>query len=726
MGELYVAGGGLARGYTGLAGLTAERFVACPFGGGRMYRTGDLARWNGDGNLLFAGRVDDQVKIRGYRVEPGEVEAVLAAHPGVGQVVVLARDQRLVAYVVGEVAGLREHVAGLLPEYLVPSVFVELDELPLTVNGKVDRAALPDPEVGFESGGRAAATPTEEILCGLFAEVLGRDVVPADVSFFELGGDSLAAMRLLARVKSVLGAEVAIGEIFAEPTVAGLARLAGSGGVSRAALTARPRPEILPLSYAQQRMWFLNRLEGSGGAGYNLPLALRMSGDLDVAALEAALGDVADRHESLRTVFPAVDGTPYQLIVEGAEGRPALAVVEAPEHEVPVRLAELAGEIFDLATDLPWRAWLLRSGPDEHVLLLVAHHIAVDGWSMGVLSRDLSAAYMARHQGAAPSWAPLPVQYADYALWQREVLGDPDDPESRITGQLDYWRDTLAGAPEELSLPTDRPRPAVSSFRGGSVPVEVGADVHARLLDVARAGGATLFMVAQAALAVLLSRSGAGTDIPIGTVTAGRGDAALDDLAGFFVNTLVLRARLDGDPTFSELLKRVRETDLAAYAHQDLPFEKLVEVLNPERSLARNPLFQVMFALQNIPTGQSEWGLPGLRIAPVLSGAGEEAARFDLAVTLIERRDEGGAPAGLAGGIQFAADLFDEETARTLAARYARVLAALAADPALPLSRVVVLDPAERSRVVGEWNETSRPVPGVSLVELFAAQVART
>ncbi|MEV6350631.1 amino acid adenylation domain-containing protein, partial [Actinoplanes sp. NPDC051851] len=719
-GEVYICGAGVARGYVARLAMTASRFVACPFGGGRMYRTGDLARRDRDGVLHFAGRVDDQVKIRGFRVEPGEVEAILLGHPDVSQAAVLVRDDRLIAYVVGGTEGLREHAAAVLPDYMVPSAIIGLDALPLTVNGKLDRAALPDPGLDGVSG-RGPATATEEILCGLFAEVLGRGGVAADASFFALGGDSLAAMRLAARIRAVLGAEVGVRALFADPTPAGLARIVGElAGVVRPALTARPRPEILPLSYAQQRMWFLNRLDG---AAYNMPLALRISGDLDVAALEAALGDVAGRHESLRTVFPAVDGTPYQRIVEGAGGRPALTVVEAPETEIPVRLAELARQGFDLATDLPWRAWLLRSGPDEHVLLLVAHHIAVDGWSMGVLSADLSTAYAARRQGDTAHRPPLPVQYADYALWQREVLGDLDDPESLITGQLDYWRTELAGVPEEVALPADRPRPAVSSFRGGTVPIEVSAETHRRLIDLAQQSGTTLFMVGHAALVTLLHRLGAGTDIPIGTATAGRGDAALDDLAGFFVNTLVLRTRLDGDPTFGELLGRVRETDLAAYAHQDLPFEKLVEVLNPERSLSRNPLFQVMFALQNAAPAGLE--LPGLRIGSVLA-QDETTARFDLSVTLVEHRDGAGEPSGMGGVLLFAADLFDEETARTLAARLARVLDQVAAVPTAPLSRVVVLDPAERSRVVGEWNETSRPVPGVSLVELFAAQVART
>ncbi|WP_254807097.1 non-ribosomal peptide synthetase [Streptomyces rapamycinicus] len=737
-GELYLAGAGLARGYTGHPRLTAERFVAAPFAdpGARMYRTGDLARWTADGELVFAGRVDEQVKIRGFRVEPGEIEAVLAAHESVGQVAVVVRedrqgDKRLVAYVVpdGDVdaAGLREYVAERLPEYMVPAALVPLDTLPVTANGKLDRTALPVPEFGGATSGRGPATPVEEIVAGVFGEVLGLDWVDAEASFFELGGDSLLAMRLIARIRAVLGAELTIGELFAASSAAGLARLvdAATGRPHAAALTARPRPEVLPLSFEQQRMWFLNQLEGAGeGAAYNLPLALRMSGELDLVALEAALGDVADRHESLRTIYPASEGVPRQQVLEGAAGRPPLAVVDTTEDELADALTAHAGRGFDVSVDLPWRIRLLRTGPTDCVLLIVAHHIAVDGWSMGVLGQDLETAYTARHQGRLPGWEPLPVQYADYALWQREVLGDLGDPRSVISGQLDHWRRTLAGAPEELDLPTDRPRPAAPSFRGRTLPVEVDAETHARLVELARRGRATMFMVVHAALGVLLSRMGAGTDIPVGTATAGRGDAALDGLAGFFVNTLVLRTDLSADPGFDELLARVREADLAAYAHQDVPFERLVEDLNPTRSLSRNPLFQIMLVLQNLPASQGRWNLPGLRVGPLEATSQESTAKFDLSLTLAERRDSEGDPAGLVGGLLYATDLFDERTVRLLAGRLVRVLEQVAADPGVRLSGIDVLGEGERSRVVGEWNATGRSVSGVSLVELFAARVA--
>nr|ALK27916.1 non-ribosomal peptide synthase [Streptomyces sp. DSM 11171] len=744
-GELYVAGAGLAQGYAGRPDLTAERFVASPFADGaeRMYRTGDLARWTADGELVFAGRSDDQVKIRGYRVEPGEIEAVLIAHESVGQVAVIVRedrpgDKRPVAYVVPRTAdvsaapadavALREFAGARLPEYMVPAV-VLIDALPVTANGKLDRAALPAPGVTGPAGGRGPATPLEEVLCGLFAEVLGVESAGADVSFFDLGGDSLLAMRLIARIRAVLDTELSIRDLFGAPTVAEAARLIGNAeGTARAALVPQQRPDELPLSYAQQRMWFLNRLEGVGeGAGYSMPLALRLTGELDRAALEAALGDLADRHESLRTVFPETDGVPRQLILDPAAGRPPLVVTDTDEDRVDETVAGHLGHGFDLSVDLPWRVRLLVTGPGRHVLLIVVHHIASDGWSMGVLLRDLTTAYAARCEGLAPGWQPLPVQYADYALWQRTELGDLDDPDSLISRQLDHWRRRLAHAPQELPLPTDRPRPAVSSFAGRTVPVDVAPQLHNRLVGVAQRGRATMFMVMHAAVATLLSRMGAGHDIPLGTATAGRGDSALDGLAGFFVNTLVLRTDLSGNPSFTELLGRVRETDLAAYAHQDVPFERLVEDINPARSLSRNPLFQVSLALQGAPQGDG--GLPaagGLRISPLVSDSDADTARVDLSVDLSELRDSQGSPAGITGRFLYATDLFDEGTVAALSRRLVRVLEQVAANPGVRLGDIDVLGEDERSRVVTEWNATARTVDTGTLPELFAAQARRT
>ncbi|WP_143220611.1 non-ribosomal peptide synthetase, partial [Actinomadura sp. CNU-125] len=737
VGELYLAGHGLARGYAGRPARTAERFTANPFHPGRMYRTGDLARWTDGGLLEFAGRADEQVKIRGFRIEPAEVETVLTSHDHIDQAAVIAREdqpgvKRLVAYVIGTATetDLRGFAAERLPDYMVPAAFVRLDAVPVTVNGKLDRAALPAPDYAGATSSRGPATATEEVLCGLFAEVLGLASVGAEDSFFDLGGDSLLAMRLIARIRSVLGAEVGIRDLFAGATVAAMARtVQDEQGGKRAALTARERPETIPPSFAQRRMWFLNRLEEAGaGAGYTVPLALRLSGEVDVPALEAALGDVADRHESLRTIFPDVDGEPRQEILAGAAGRPRLVVSEVGEAALTETVAGEMARGFDLAGEVPWRARLLVVSPDESVLVLVAHHIAVDGWSMGVITRDLGVAYEARvRRGEAPDWVPLPVQYADYALWQREVLGDLDDPGSVVSAQLSHWRDALGGIPDELALPFDRPRTADASFRAGMAPVRVDAGVHARLVEVAQRGGVTMFMVAQAALAVVLSRMGAGTDVPLGTPVAGRGDAAMDDMVGFFLNTLVLRTDVGGDPTFAELLARVRETDLAAYAHQDVPFERLVEDLNPPRSLARHPLFQVALTLQNVPASGVPVELAGLDVSPFGAPTEGMAARFDLSLALTEHRDGDGAPAGIGGQFEFAADLFDDATVRALSDRLVRVLEQVAADPRTRVRDLEVLSPEEWRRVVRDWNDTSRPLPsGASLAELFEGQAVRT
>ncbi|HEY7143387.1 MAG TPA: amino acid adenylation domain-containing protein, partial [Streptosporangiaceae bacterium] len=487
VGELYVAGPGLARGYLGRAGLTGSRFVACPFGGRgeRMYRTGDLVRWGADGQLVFAGRADDQVKVRGFRVELGEVEAVLAAHPLVGRAAVVVRedrpgDRRLAGYVVAaagrrgaglDVAGLRAFAAARLPDYMVPPALVVVDELPLSASGKLDRAALPVP--GYGAGGAGGYVPpgteAERVLAGVWADVLGAERVGVDDSFFDLGGHSLLAVRLISRVRAVAGAEVSIRDLFAAPTVAGMAGLLGGGGAVRPALAvAAGRPERVPLSFAQQRLWFISQLEGPS-ATYNIPVAVRLAGGVDTAALRAALADVVGRHEALRTVFPQVDGTPFQRVVDPGRAGEVLEVRRAGAGEFAGEFAAACVHAFDLTAELPVRAWLFEVAGGERVLLVVVHHIAADGWSFGPFSRDLGVAYRARVAGGAPGWAPLPVQYADYTLWQRDLLGEEDDPGSLMAGQAGFWRQALAGLPEELALPADRPRPPVPSYRGGTV-----------------------------------------------------------------------------------------------------------------------------------------------------------------------------------------------------------------------------------------------------------------
>ncbi|PPK63652.1 non-ribosomal peptide synthetase [Actinokineospora auranticolor] len=714
-GELYVGGYLLGRGYVNRPDLTAARFVANPFGDGRLYRTGDLVRWAGDGTLDFVGRADNQVKIRGMRLELEEVEAALLSHPGVRSAVVTTRhtptgSAYLAAYVVpeGPVADLGEWAKNTLPEYMVPSAFVELDALPITANGKVDRRALPEPVL--ETGDRRAPrSPREELVAGIFADLLGVDSVGSDDNFFALGGHSLLATKLVSRVRTVLGVEPTIRDVFEAPTVAGLVSRLPLSGVARPALTRRERPERLPLSFAQQRLWFLFRMEGPSST-YNIPLTARLRGEVDADAFRLALRDIAGRHESLRTVFPVWDGVPYQRILS--------------DVDVPFEVADAGSDVdslvaaaveygFDLSAEIPLRVWLFRLSAEESVVVLLVHHIAADEWSTAPLLGDLASAYSARRSGTRPEWTPLPVQYADYALWQRELLGSEDDPTSVVSTQVDHWRSALAGMPEELALPADRPRPAIASYRGGEVRFDLSGDALRGLRSAARASGATLFMTAQAAVAALLSRLGAGTDIPLGSPIAGRTDEALDELVGFFLNTLVLRTDVSGDPSFAELLGRVRETDLAAYAHQDVPFERLVEILNPTRSMGRHPLFQTLVVFHD--ADDRDLGLPGVSTAAQVAEV--TTARFDLTFTFTELAD------GISGTVEYADDLFDRATASLLATRLVRLVEAVAADPALPVSAVDLLSAGERRDLLAFPDA---PAVATTVIESIFAQAART
>ncbi|MEV6943131.1 amino acid adenylation domain-containing protein [Streptomyces sp. NPDC051172] len=609
---------------------------------------------------------------------------------------------------------LRDHLVALLPDFMVPSAVVVLDRLPLTRDGKLDRAALPAPPTAAAPQTHAPRTPHEEVLCVLFADLFGLpDVGPRD-SFFALGGHSLLALRLLGRIRA-LGVELTLRDVFLAPTPAELARsLAGAGAAVRPAPRPTPRtgPEEAPLSSAQRRLWFLHRLEGPSAA-YNIPLAVRLTGaGLDVEALRGALADVVTRHEILRTVYPDADGLPCQRLLGSA--MPDLPVEQVAAAELPRALGRLAGEGFEISEHVPFRAHLLVLGPEDHVLLLVLHHIAADGWSLDPLLLDLAAAYRARLAGREPDWAPLPVQYADYCVWQHEVLGEDQDR------QLDHWRRALAGLPDELPLPADRPRPARATHQGGDIPVRLDADLHRRLRALAGETGTTVFMVVQAGLAALLTRLGAGTDIPLGTPVAGRADEALDDVVGCFLNTLVLRTDTSGDPSFRELLARVRETDLAAYAHQELPFEQLVEALNPPRSLARHPLFQVMLAFR--PTAEPRLDLPELhaRTLPVETGA----TKIDLTFNLGEHRAPDGSPNGIEGILQYSADLFDRGTAEDLAARLERLLRAAARHPDRAVAAHDILDDRERHRLLTEFNDTARYVPDTTFPRFFEARAA--
>ncbi|MBP2406788.1 amino acid adenylation domain-containing protein [Streptomyces syringium] len=550
-----------------------------------------------------------------------------------------------------------------------------------------DRTA--DEEHGSgESGGRGPRTVQEELLCGLFARVLNVPHVGVDDNFFALGGHSLRAAQLLSRIRSVLGVELGVRELFSAPTVAGLAGRLAEGMAARPAVVARRRPEVLPLSFAQQRLWFLDRLEQS--PTYNAPFAFRVRGGVDGEALQAAVGDVVARHEALRTVFPATEGEARQVVLAPDDAVVKVAVVSCAVEDLPAVVQESAFAAFDLAVELPLRVTLFSAAHDDHVLLLTLHHIASDGWSEAPLLRDLSTAYRARTEGRAPEWQALPVQYADYALWQRELLEDIGAQQS------EFWTRTLADLPQELALPTDRPRPAQASHTGGIVHFHLPAELHTRLESVALTHGTTLFMALQAALATLLTRLGAGTDIPLGTATAGRGDQALDDLVGFFVNTLVLRTDTSGDPTFSQLLQRVREADLAAFAHQDLPFEQLVKELNPDRTAARHPLFQTMLVLQN--NAEAVLDLPGTTVTP--RAFDTAPTKFDLGWSFAEQRDAAESPAGIAGTLQFATDLFDHSTAACLPRVLERLLDAVATSPDVAVGSLEIFESAEQERVL--------------------------
>ncbi|MFI7367324.1 amino acid adenylation domain-containing protein [Streptomyces sp. NPDC050149] len=735
VGELYLAGRGVARGYTGLPGLTAARFVADPFDaeGGRMYRTGDLVRWTEDGQITYVARADNQVKLRGYRIELGEIEGVLACCDGVADSFAVVRedapgDRRLVAYVVPangarpESADLARVVGRSLPAYMVPSAFVLIEALPLTLNGKVDQRALPEPAHHVPVPGRAARTAREEILCALFADVLGLDAAGADDDFFALGGHSLLATRLAARIRTALAVEIQVRAVFEHPTPAALAAALNGAEEARAPLErARRRPDPLPLSFAQQRLWFLNRFEGPS-ATYNVPMVLRLDGPLDADALQSALADVVERHESLRTVFPETDGVARQLVLDASGADLDLTPRDTGPDRLDDVLATEVAHTFDVSAELPVRARLLRLGAETHVLVLLVHHIAGDGWSLAPLARDLGEAYRARAEGEEPSWTELGVQYADYTLWQRALLGSEDDPTSQAARQLGFWHTALADAPDLLALPYDRPRPAVTTYRGDAFAFPVDADTHRALADLARARGCSLFMVLQAALAVLLSRHGAGEDIPLGTAVAGRTDEALDDLVGFFVNTLVLRTDLTGDPTFAEVIDRVREFDLAAYAHQDVPFERLVDALSPARAQNHHPLFQTMLVLQN--QADTTVDLRGLTVTqqPVHTGI----SKFDLTFTFTETRDGAGRPAGLGGVLEFSTELFAHTTAHALAARLSRLLASLAADPGRRVHSAVVLDAAEQESVERASHGPVRSVATRTASAAFRAQAAGT
>ncbi|MGN2641701.1 non-ribosomal peptide synthetase [Nocardia takedensis] len=741
-GELYLSGAAVTQGYLNRPALTSDRFVANPFGqpGERMYRTGDLVRRVEDGGAIEClGRVDFQVKVRGFRVELGEIDNALTAHPSVDFAATLGKSlpsgqTALVSYVLPQrghtvdVAELAAAIGESLPAYMIPASIIVLDEIPLTPVGKLDRKALPEPVFATREF-RAPSTPTEQVVAEVFGALLfgeGEGAVGADDDFFELGGNSLLAAQASARIGSALDVRLPVQVMFEATTVAALAeRIEQQAGTPAGrALHPVARPEHIPLSYAQQRMWFLNRFDPDSAVN-NIPVAVRLSGRLDLAALRAAVTDLVGRHEVLRTVYPEVDGVGVQevLAVEDPAAAPELPVVEATEDRVPALVAETVLGGFDVTATPPFRLRLIRVAPEEHVLVSVVHHIAGDGFSMGPLTRDLMTAYAARAQDAAPGWSDLEVQYADYAIWQRETLGVEEDPESLLRAQIDYWRAELAGLPEQLDLPADRPRPAVASNHGATLRASVDADLHAALREIGARHNATLFMVVHAALAVLLARLSGTRDIAIGTPVAGRGEAALDDLVGMFVNTLVLRTDVDPGAGFGDLLGRVRASDVNAFGHADVPFERLVELLDPARSQARHPLFQVLLVLQNLaPTALT---LPGLTASAVEMSV--PLAKFDLQLEVVEATGPDGGPGGLSLAFTYATDLFDESTVRALSDRFALVLAAIAGDRPVAVGDIALLDERELHRALRDWNNTAASVDSTgTLVGDFDTRAALT
>ncbi|HEX2225193.1 MAG TPA: amino acid adenylation domain-containing protein, partial [Thermoanaerobaculia bacterium] len=737
-GELLLGGVGLARGYLGRPDLTAAAFVPSPFGdepGARLYRTGDLARTLPDGAVEYLGRIDHQVKIRGVRIEPGEIEALLPGIPGVAAAAVvvppgLAAVRRLVAFVVPQPeaaldpAVLRRQLQGQVPEAMVPSAWFVLDALPLTSNGKVDRRALillaGEPAQG-EVPAVSPRTQTEQILAGIWSQLLGRAGIGVLDDFFELGGHSLLATRVMSRIRQAFGVDLPLRQIFQWPTVAGLAaRIEAEGATARNVeppLLAVPREDNLPLSLAQERLWFLDQLD-PGSPAYNIPAAVRLTGPVDEAVLERCLEEVVRRHEAVRTTFEMAEGLPVQRIAAAVSWRlPVvdLSALSDGRREEEARRLALAESLqpFDLARGPLLRALLVRESPHRRALLLTLHHIVSDGWSMGVLVGEITVLYPVLARGERSPLPDLPVQYADFAVWQRRRLAG-----EVLERQSEFWRRTLAGAPQVLELPADRPRPAAQSFRGAQVGFEISADCGVALRALARRESATPFMVLSAAFAALLGRWSGQQEVVLGTPVANRTRPEIEGLIGFFVNTLALRHDLHDDPSFLELLARVRAAALDAFAHQDLPFEKVVEEVQPQRDPSRSPLFQALLILQNTPAPWPD--LPEVKVAE-MEVAGS-TAKFDLTLSLAEGR-----AGSFAGTLSYAADLFERPTMLRLLGHLGRVLESVAGDPRRRLSQIDLAGEPERHQLAREWNDTAWTAPaGGSLPELIAAQARRT
>jgi amino acid adenylation domain-containing protein len=738
VGELHAGGDGVARGYLHRDELTRERFLADPFAGregARLYRTGDIARWLPDGNLQYLGRADQQVKIRGFRIEPGEIEHALMALPGIEEAGVVTvddprRGMQLAAYVVLGDAGrnaagteparrawLRGMLAEALPPYMVPAAIVFMAALPLNANGKLDRRVLPAPTFGDEGAFAPPEGPVETALAAIWRDVLGASRIGRHDHFFERGGHSLLAVQVLSRMRSTLGVEVGLHDVFAHPTLAALATVAQHAGANtRPALRRQARTEAVPVSWAQQRLWFLDQLDPAASRAYHMPLALRLRGELDVGTLRRALDRIVARHENLRTVFVAREGLPHQVVAADDAGiawrlhdlRGLPSAVQDDELARHVREERKGG--FDLARGPLIRARVVVMGDDDHALLVTMHHIVSDGWSLGVLLRELTTLYAAFAGGGADPLPPLAVQYADYALWQRQWLaGDT------LEAQAAYWKARLDGAPTLTTFPGDRPRPPAQSYAGDRLSFTLAPELTAALHALSRRHDTTLFMTLLAGWTVLLARYAGQRDLVIGTPVANRTHVDVEPLVGFFVNTLALRVSLEDDPTVAGLLERVRAVTLGAQANQDLPFEQVVEAARPERSLAHGPLFQTTFAFDNTPDGSGTL-LPGIVAAPL--GSGHRVTQFDASLSLSE---SGGA---LSGGIEFATDLYDRDTVQGWIDSLRQVFDGMDRDPAATVSRLPILDAAGIARIEA-FAGTVAPLPGPMLIHRrFEAQAA--
>lgn len=749
-GELYIGGVGVARGYLNRPILTAERFIPDPFSevsGSRLYKTGDLVCYRADGSLEFLDRLDNQVKVRGFRIELSEIETVLRQHPAVGETVVVVRedqpgDKRLVAYVVPNpeqaitIAQLRGVVDKALPAYMIPTAFVMLEALPLTPNGKVDRQSLPKPDLTrlqLESTLVAPSTPVEEILASIWAEVLDLEAVGIHDNFFELGGHSLLATRVTSQLRQVFQIELSLRSLFESPTIAGLAKHMEKAtkaglGLNAPPITPVPQTDALPLSFAQQRLWFLAQLEPDN-LFYNIFGAVRLQGHLNQRALEQSFNEILYRHEVLRTTFKTVKGQPVAVVSPATPLHlPVIDISEIPrsQREANVRQLVLAEAQTPLALSISplLRVKLLRLSESEHVVLLTMHHIASDGWSRSVLVRELAALYQAfcrdsevsslesEPASVSTSLSELPIQYADYAVWQRQWLQG-----EVLETQLSYWRQHLQGAPAVLELPTDHPRPARQTFRGRNCSFQLSPELSIALKTLSQQQGTTLFMVLLAVFKLLLSRYTGSEDIVVGSPIANRNRVELEGLIGCFVNTLVLRTQLSGNPTFRELLNRVREVTLGAYTHQDLPFEQLVEELKPQRYLSHTPLFQVMFVLQNTPKAEIE--LSGLALSSLEFDS--DSAKFDLTLFLEETAS------GLIGNFEYNTDLFEAATINRMAGHLQRLLCEVVANPDCHLLELPLLTQAEQQQLLVEWNNTQAKYPQtVCIHQLFEAQVERS